>query len=124
MLGRGSVGGVGVVILSSPQAASRSRAERANAFDFIVTPPRVTDCPPTWATQVPRAGASRRAQVVVNQRRARGAAIRKPNAVRGPNGPSERLLGRALLVEAVFLEAPVEGLGRELQQLDRAAAVS
>src|SRR5882762_5815357 len=46
MLGRGSAGWVGVVILSSPQAASRSRAERANAFDFIVTPPSVTDCPP------------------------------------------------------------------------------
>src|SRR2546430_3863254 len=99
MLGRGSVGGVGVVILSSPQAASRTRAERANASDFIVTPPRVTDCPPTWATRVPRAGALRRAQVVVNQRRACGVAIRKPNAVRGPNGLSERLLGRARRVD-------------------------
>src|SRR5207245_10057135 len=99
MPGRGSAGGVGVVTLSSPQAASRSRVERANASDFIVTPPRVTDCPPTWATRVPRAGALRRAQVVVNQRRACGVAIRKPNAVRGPNGLSEPPLGPDLRMD-------------------------
>src|SRR5262249_11812172 len=47
-------------------------------------------------------------------------AMRLPNAVRSSKRRSERLLGRALLVQAVLLEPPVEGLRRDLEQLDGA----
>src|SRR2546426_4170157 len=99
MLGTGSGGWVGVVILSSPQAASRSRAERANAFDFIVTPPRVTDCPPdkgnSGATRRRTAPPASRCESTTGPRRRDSKAERRSRTERAGRTPARVELGGA-----------------------------
>src|SRR5919109_4311681 len=121
MLGTGSSGVV--TFLSSPQAASRSRAATAVALVAIMDQPRIgsrrarASCAAAAAFAVLMGNAS----AMATRARAADFAGFTAATVRAARSLLEQPFGDrtplfALLVEAEFLEAPVERLGRELKQ--------